>query len=131
MSDAGDMITALLADAGTAIPGVTTSLEPVMGGDINNEDLPYLTVLATDYASSPLAWQQESRVWTFTGRLYNDGGTREAMQLDLEAFRDQVRADPTLGGSCDFAVMVASVPHSAGDAKLVVGDWAVRCERVV
>ncbi len=125
---------ALIVHAGAAIAGLTTSKEAV-GPDINHEDLPYLTVLQTQYDVEFMEYAQERRVWVITGAIYQEGGTREDMHLKLEAFRDAVAADIHLGTTpndlVDRASLANSVPDSNPDSKIVVGIWAARCEKVV
>ena len=83
---------ALIVHAGTAIAGLTTSKESV-GPEINHEDLPFLTVLQTQYDVEFMEYAQERRIWIITGAIYQEGSTREAMHLKLEAFRDAVAAE--------------------------------------
>jgi hypothetical protein len=90
-----------------------------------------LTVLQTQYDVEFLEWNQENRLWLITGAVYQEGGTREAMHLKLEAFRDAVAADAQLGVLVDRASLANSVPESSPDSKIVVGIWAARCEKVV
>eukprot|EP00919_Chromeraceae_sp_WS-2016_P023938 GHVR01056790.1.p1 GENE.GHVR01056790.1~~GHVR01056790.1.p1 ORF type:complete len:124 (+),score=29.36 GHVR01056790.1:200-571(+) len=120
---------AIVVHAETAISGLTTSLEAV-GPEVNAEDLPYLTVLQTQYEVEEIDWGQERRVWTVSGALYQDGSTREALHLKLEAFRDAIFGDKQLGGLVDRASLADSVPDSNPDSHVVMGFWAVRAEKV-
>ncbi len=130
MSQVGDIMAQLIVHATTAIPGLTTSIEAV-GPDVNAEDMPYLTVLQTQYDVDFLEWVQERRVWTITGALYQDGGTREQMHLKLEAFRDLINTNYQLGALVDRVAIANSVPDSNPDSKVVIGIWAARVEKVV
>jgi hypothetical protein len=74
MSQIGDILDAIVVHAEAAISGVTVSLEAV-GPDVNEEDLPFLTVLQTQYDVDFLPWAQENRIWVVSGALYQNGGT--------------------------------------------------------
>lgn len=130
MSDAGDIITAILADIAAAITGVTTAEDPTAVDTLPKESLPFAMILETDYDVELLDWGQEQRTWTIAGTVVQNGGTREAMQTKLEAIRAQVLADPTLGGTVDRSSFAGAVPESHPDATRLYGVFAVQAEQV-
>lgn len=131
MSDAGDIITAITADVVTAVAGVTVTLDAVNMQKIKGEDLPYCRLLLVDYTAEHIDWGQEQRTWTVHGVLAVEGGTREAMQLLLDAIRDEVFADPTLDGSVKRASCAPLVPYSHPEGQIVFGEFSVQAEKVV
>jgi hypothetical protein len=130
MSDASDIVDAILADVTTAVTGVTTSTAVVQPDDRPDEDFPLAIILQTEYDVEPLDWGQENRIWTVDVALFQIGGTRETMQTKLEAVRDQIGADTTLASSCDRAVCVTAIPESHPDAARIAGIFVVRAEKV-
>ncbi|GAF94969.1 unnamed protein product [marine sediment metagenome] len=132
MSDAGDIITAILADVTAAVDGVETSEESVAFETVLKEKLPFVSVIEASYeVDESLEWGQENRIWTFTGTVAQLGGTRETMQAKLDAIRDQVLTDRTLGSTVDTAIFAGTVPASHPDATRIMGAFGVRAEKVV
>lgn len=131
MSDAGDIITGVLAAAETASAGIATSIEASSIEGLSEEDFPRVHVLHTDYAMTVLDWLQEERTWTVGGEFYLYNSTREAMQTLLEAFRDAVHADRTLIGVCQDAGAYVAVPDSHPDSAVVAGEYIVQAVKVV
>jgi hypothetical protein len=130
VSDAGDILTALTTDVEAAVSGVTVALTATHPDDLVGADLPWCRLLVVDYAAELLEWSQEQRVWTIHGVLIVDGGTRDAVQLLLEAIRDEVFDDPTLDGSTDRASCAPIVTYSAPDDPRVYGEFSVEAGRV-
>jgi hypothetical protein len=130
MSDIGDILTALTADIEAGVSGVTVSLLPTTYDEIVSKDLPYCVLALVDYSVDPLEWGQEERTWTIAGSICQDGGTREQMQTKLEAIRDQIFADQTLGATVDRATFAPGVPFSHSDSQHVFGEFGVRAEKV-
>ena len=131
MSDAGNIITAVTADVVAAVPGVTVGLDPINVDNLVTIDLPHCILLLTGYSVETVGWGQEERTWTIKGTLIVKGGTREAMQLLLDAIRDQVFADKTLDGSVHKSVCTPLVPYSQVDSERVTGEFAVLATKTV
>ena len=131
MSDMGDILTALSTDVSTAVSGVTVSLVPRNPEDIKNDDLPFCILLLTDYGVTTLDWGQEERTWTIYGLLVTKGGTREAMELLLEAIRDEIFSDPTLDSAVDRSTCAPIVPYSGDESKQMFGEFSVQAVKVV
>jgi hypothetical protein len=131
VSDAGDIMTAITTDVETAVSGVTVGLDPINFDKLSSADLPYCVLVMVDYSAEHLDWGQEQRSWTILGVLAQDGGTREAMQLLLEAIRDEVFDDPTLDSAVDRASCAPLIPYSHGDDARVFGEFSVLAEKVV
>ncbi len=130
MSDASDIVDAILADVTTAVGGVTTSTEPVLVDGRPDSAFPLAMILQTEYDPDPLPWLQENRTWTVSGVVWQAGGTRDTMETKLEAIRDQIAADPTLGAKCDHAVFANAEPESHPDSNRISGVFVVRAEKV-
>lgn len=130
MSVIGDIIDAIITDIGTAIGGVTTEKENVSIAQLKSEDLPRVRVVGSLFESDPLDFLQETHRWTVELMLVQSGGTRETLETKIEAIRDQIFADPTLGAKVDRAYMQSSVPHSQPDAKRLIGRIVVIAEKV-
>ena len=130
MSDAGDIVSAILADVSAAVTLGASSVEPVSVENLPDDDFPFAMIVQTDYETERLDWLQEQRTWTVTGELYQRGGTRAEIQTKLEAIRDQVVADPTLGGACHDATVALAVPDSSPDSENLAGRFAVQATRV-
>jgi len=138
MSDISDIVDAILTEVEAAVSGVTALTTVVHPDDRPDEDFPLATVLQTEYDVEPLDYLQENRVWTVSVVLWEEAskqsgdglGTRETMQTKLEAIRDKIVADPTLGGTCDRAMCVTAIPESNPDASRIAGVFVVRAERV-
>lgn len=138
MSDISDIVDAIIADLGTAVSGINTSKNAVQPDALPDEDFPLAEVLQTDYDIEPLDWGQENRIWTVSIALFEvaskqagDGlGTRDTMETKLEAVRDQIAADNTLGGTCDRALCGSIVPESHPDASRIGGAFVVIAEKV-
>ena len=133
MSDAGDILTALTTDVETAVSGVTVVLTASHPGDLKAADLPWCRLLLVDYSAEHLDWSQEQRTWTIHGLLVVEGGTREAMQLLLDAIRDEIKGDTTLNpgvASLDRASCATGEPYSSPDDAQVLGAFNVQAEKV-
>jgi hypothetical protein len=130
VSDAGDIITALTTDIEAAVAGITVGLVPVNFQELMDVDLPYCTLLMVDYTVEPLDYGQEERTWTFVGVLAQEEGTREQMQTKLDAIRDQIFTDRTLGSNVDDASCAPIVPYSHGDDPYVYGEFSVQASKV-
>jgi hypothetical protein len=130
VSNAGDILTALTADIEAAVSGVTVGLVPITFDDLASRDLPYCVLLMVDNTAEALDWGQEQRTWTIAGQLAQSGGTREQMQTKLEAIRDQIFADRTLGSSVDKSTFASLVPYSHIDDPLIYGEFSVSAEKV-
>ncbi len=132
MSDAGDIVDAISSDATTSISGATVEKQAtsVEGRD---HEFPLVQILNTDYDVDTLDWRQETRRWTIKGAVWivAEGNTRDTMQAHLEAFRDQIALDPTLGGAVDYSTIVLAVPESHSDSPRIAGFFEVRAELVV
>ena len=130
MSDAGDILTALTTDVEAAISGVTVGTDPITSDDLTAGQLPYCVLLQIEYGAEPLEWGQENRTWTVAGGIVQNGGTREQMLVKLEAVRDQVNADTTLGGTVDRAQVAVVAYYSHPDDARVFGEFSVSAEQV-
>ena len=131
MSNASDIVDAVLAHVETAVAGITTSKEVVQPDTLPDDKFPLAMILQTEYDPEPLDWLQENRTWTVSVALWQVDGTRDTMETKLEAVRDLIAADPTLGGTCDRAVFADAVPESHPDSSHIAGLFVVRAEQVV
>lgn len=128
MSQAGsivDALQALIEDEGFTV--LTTATAPEQ---IPVDQFPAARILATDYDLNPLDYLQEQRVWVVSAALWIAAGTREDMQTHLEAIRDAVYAEPTLGGIVDRAFVASSLPESHSQASQIAGLLVLRAEKV-
>lgn len=130
MSDAGAILTALTTIVETAVDGVTVAVDPTSFTKLTTDNLPYCILTHEPYASEQLVYAQERRTWVVLGQLAVNGGTREATQLLLEAIRDAVLADPTLGSSVDSAFCAPNDAFTNPDDPRVFGDFNVTAEKV-
>jgi hypothetical protein len=130
MSDAGDIITALTTDIETAVSGVTVGTEPITFDDLTDKQLPYCVLIIGEPGAERIEWSQEERTWPVLGVIAQQGGTRETMQTKLEAIRDQVVADPTLGSNVDDAIVGALVVYSHADDARIYGEFSVEAKKV-
>ena len=131
MSQAGDIVTQILADAAEAIPGVSQFADARSLDRLPGDALPAVMILATDYEVEPIAeHRQQRRVWTVSGTVIQEGGTRSDMHAKLEAIRDQIDADPALAALVDHAYMAGSIVHSHEDGSRIFGTFVVRAEKV-
>jgi hypothetical protein len=131
VSNAGDILAALTTDIEAAVSGITVSLESITFDEMTVGQLPYCTIVQGDYTVETIPYSQEERVWTIAGVVCQNGGTRETMATKLEAIRDQIFADQTLGGVVDVATFAPGVPFSHSDSQHIFGEFGVRCEKVV
>jgi hypothetical protein len=131
MSDAGTLVTAVLADVAAAVSGVTQLSASTSLDALNDEQFPVVMILQTEYEVEPLDWRQERRIWTISGTLGQVGGTRDDMATKLEACRAQTTTDPTLGGAVEHAIFAGAVPEQHTDSARIYGVFAVRAEEVV
>jgi hypothetical protein len=129
VSDAGDILTALTADVQAAVSGVTVGTDPINFDQLAAVDLPYCVLVVAEYTAEHLDWGQEQRTWAVVGVLAQGGGTREQMQTKLEAIRDQVFADPTLGSAVDRATCAPLDTESNADDTRVFGVFSVEAEK--
>ncbi len=136
MSDAGDIVTAVQAVVDTAL-SITSVQESVSLETLDSSDFPYARVVQTGYAVDLLERAQEQRQWTISVlvAIQGDTETREDMAVHLEAIRDGIIADRTLGFSatdrgwtayCEFLV-----PESHTDTDMILGVCDVFVERGV
>ena len=130
MSDAGDIVAAILADVSAAVSLGGSSVESVSVESLPEDSFPFAMIVQTDYSSDRLDWIQEQRSWIISGQLFQRGGTRDDMQTKLEAVRDQLAADPTLGGVVDDATVDVAVPDSHPDAETIAGEFSVQALKV-
>ena len=130
MSDIGDIIDAIISDIGTAISGVSTEKENLPVSSLTTSDLPHVRVIDSEFGAEALDFRQELHSWTVTLQLVQAAGTRESLELKIEAIRDQIFSDPTLGGVVDRAVMQSAVPRSQPDAERLQGSITVVAEKV-
>ena len=137
MSDVSDIVDAVLADVTAAVGGVTTSATVVMADDLKPEDFPFASVYQTDYDVERLDWLQENRIWTIECALFqaNDSTATaeenlEAMETKLEAVRDKVAEDSTLGGAADYATCLTIVHEAHPDSSRIAALIVVRAEKV-
>ena len=130
MSDASDIVDAILSDVTTAVAGITAFKEVVRPDKRPDSDFPLAMILQTEYEPERLDWGQENRTWVVSVAIWQAGGTRDAMETKLEAIRDQIAADPTLASSCERSVFAAAVPTSNPDSSRVGGFFTVTAEQV-
>ena len=130
MSDASDIVDAVLAHITAAVSGVTTLEEVVQPDERPAEDFPLAMILRTEYEPEPLDWLQENRTWTVAVALWQAGGTRAEMETKLEAIRDRIVADPTLGGASERSIFADAVPESHPDDSRIGAAFVVRAEKV-
>jgi hypothetical protein len=131
MSDAGDILSAISTDVAAAVSGVTVSLLAEDPKKIGTATMPWCRLLMVDYSVEPLDYAQEERTWTIAGLVVEDAGTRETMQTKLEAIRDQVFADATLGSVVKRATCATLVPYSSPDDARIMGEFFVSAVKVV
>ena len=131
MSVIGDIVDAIIVDVGVAVTGIDTEKENIPISSLKAEDLPHVRVIGSLFQSEPLDdFLQEQHRWEVELMLVQDGGTRETLETKIEAIRDQIFADPTLGAKVERAYMQSSVPHSQPDAAKVIGILVVIAEKV-
>lgn len=130
MSEVGILVDLVIAHAEAGISGLTTSKEAVKIDSVPKESLPYATVLGTDYDVELLDFLQENRIWTISVAVYQEGGTREDMQAELDGIHARILDDPTLSNACDRAAVLTTVPEQNPDSGIVAGILVVRTERV-
>jgi len=130
VSDAGDIVSAILADVAAAVTLGASSVEAVSVENLPDDDFPFVMIVQADYETDRIDWLQEIRAWTVTGELYQRGGTREDIQTKLEGIRAQIALDPTLSGSCDDCTVSVAVPDSHPDSETLAGRFSVQAVRV-
>lgn len=130
MSVIGDVIDAIIVDVKAAVSGIDTETENLAISALTTQHLPHVRVVASEFEAEALEFRQELHRWTVELTLVQSHGTRESLELKVEAIRNQIFADPTLGGAVDRAVMQSAVPHSQPDAERMQGSIIVTAEKV-
>lgn len=130
MSVIGDIVAAVIVDVKAAVPGIDTESENIPLSALTTQHLPHVRVIGTEFESELLDFRQELHRWSIELQLVQQHDTRESLELKVEAIRDQVFADPTLGSTVDRARMESSVPHSQADAEKLSARIVVIAEKV-
>lgn len=130
MSVVGDIVDAIIVDVKAAVQGIHTETENFSLSRLTHRELPHCGVISTAYASEPIDFRQELQTWEVDLTLVQSGGTREDLEVKIEAIRTQIFADPTLGGKVDRAFMLSAVPHSQADSEKLIGEIRVTATKV-
>ena len=130
MSVIGDIVDAIIVDVKAAVSGIHTETENFSLSRLTHRDLPHCGVVATLYTAEALDFRQELQTWEIELQLVQSGGTREDLEVKIEAIRTEIFADPTLGGKVDRAFMLSSVPHSQAGSPQLVGTIVVTATKV-
>jgi len=127
----GTVIAAIIVDVKTAVQGIDTESENLPVSSLTERELPHVRVLGSSFEAEPLEdFLQETHRWTVDLLLVQKGGTRESLETKIEAIRDEIFSDQTLGGAVERAHMESAVPHSQTDAEKLIGVITVIAEKV-
>lgn len=123
MSDYSDIGQAILDVWVGAIPGgdpANSSLNFVAFDSITPGQMPYVLPIEAAEQSTELVAVQEGRVLTFTFAQVSEGDDTVSMWADLDAVREALYADRTLGGLVDkLFVPARAVPAVATDNRML------------
>ena len=61
VSDAGDIVSAILADVAAAVTLGASSVEPVSVENLPDDDFPFVMIVQADYETDRIDWLQEIR----------------------------------------------------------------------
>lgn len=131
MSVISDIVDAIIDDVKVAVQGINTEAENLPIHALTTQHLDHVRVIGTLFESEPLEdFRQENHRWTVELMFVQAGGTRESLETKIEAIRNQIFTNPTLGAKVDRAYMQSSVPHSQPDAAKLIGVLVVIAEKV-
>lgn len=120
MSDWSTIEAALIAAARTAVPSIPSGTKGAETGlreptTLEADAFPHLFVHSQDEEIEVLDHLQERRTIRTAMSLVTVDGDHDGMSTKLDAIRDQIHSDRTLGGIVDHATVTARVMNeSAG-----------------
>lgn len=100
MSDVSTILAALDTAAVASIAGLTAGniiRGAELGEHLTVERIPALLWREPEQGAEPLRWAQEDLTWAFEAVIVSDVTTDDAMAALVEAFRDELRKDPSQG----------------------------------
>lgn len=99
MSEAADLVDAVLAHVVTAVSGVATRNAVTLGfeEEAAHSDYPFCQGLAVSFASSVEAEGQEDTEWILLFQLLQDKNKGEDAWTQIDALRVLIQGDYTLG----------------------------------
>jgi len=111
---------------------VTTSADPDSFGNIEPEEYPHARIIFVEEEPERLAFRQERRrvLGEIAIGLTGESATRELVNLRLEAIRDAIFADQTLGGLVDYTNAESGIATSSPDDSKKYGVLDITTEEV-
>lgn len=94
---------ALILIAEDAISGITAERGVQLAGDVNHENLPHLSIFNPAESVELLPHNQERVECRISLVLATKSESQESILLKVDALRDHIRSNPTLGGIVDYA----------------------------
>jgi hypothetical protein len=121
----------------TAFSGITITNEPIQLGALDNSQFPHAMILFAEDEPERLEFKQERRrvVGSIEIAVLTTAGdtaeaTRETVDLNMEALRDAIFADPDLTQTVDDVSCDAAVTFSGTEDTFVYGTIDIRAEEV-
>ena len=134
MSRLNDVRTLVAAHVTTAFTAasetVTLSADPQASGIIPKDQFPLARIIFVEEEPERLAFKQERRRIVGEVELAMIETTREAMNSRIEAVRDLIFADETLGSTVDGITAEQGVTTSSPDDSTVYGTLGITVEEV-
>ena len=134
MSRLNDIRTLVAAHVTTAFTAasetVTLSADPQALDVIPKDQLPYARIIFDEEEPERLAFKQERRRIVGDISLAMADTTRETMDSRIEAIRDLIFADETLGSTVDGIIAEQGVTGSNPDDSTVYGTLGITVEEV-
>jgi hypothetical protein len=130
MSDAGTIMDALITAAEGAVSGLTGAREIDGAHGILDENFPYLFVYAAHETVDVGDFQLETQKTRVEMLLFTKAETQEALLLKMDAIRDAIATDRTLGGVVQAAHVVERVLLEAGDTTVPTNSGYMVVETV-
>jgi hypothetical protein len=128
MSDAGTIMDALITAAEGAVSGLTGAREIDGAHGILDENFPYLFVYAAHETVDVGDFQLETQKTRVEMLLFTKAETQEALLLKMDAIRDAIATDRTLGGVVQAAHVVERVLLEAGDTTVPTNSGYMEVE---
>jgi hypothetical protein len=118
-------------------PAITITNEPIQLGSLDKSAFPHAMILFAEEEPERLEFKQERRrvVGSIEIAVLTTAGdtaeaTREMVDLNMEALRDAIFADPDLSSTVDDVSCDAAVTFSGTEDTFVYGTIDIRAEEV-
>lgn len=125
MSDMGAIMDAIVTAAETAVAGLVSERGVRLSANLNPEDFPHLFVHSPSETIELFPHQQERVTTQIELILVTRGETQEATVLKVDAIRNQIRTDKTLGGIVRWAYVSSRGIREHPKVNEKAGDMAV------